>query len=195
VWVNAAGIVRSQAGSTYGQATYDPKYMNEVTGFNLQQLPDGELATRLLPGNNPLQGDVKQGIFFGNSRVTGSRFSVQDGVALGTFNDNEQTALAMKKFANWTSIYSSSPNLPATLLRNIAKLAKVPVVNEREGDITYVSKNLFSVHSLGGGERVFRVDAKHKTAQELFSGKTYPVRNGQFTATVPEGGTVLFLLK
>jgi hypothetical protein len=195
VWVNAAGIVRSQAGSTYGQATYDPKYMNEVTGFNLQQLPDGELATRLLPGNNPLQGDVKREIFFGNSRVTGSRFAVQDGVALGTFNDNKQTALAVKKFANWTSIYSSSPNLPAALLRNIAKLAKVPIVNEREGDITYVSKNLFSVHSLGGGERVFRVGSKHKTAKEMFSGKTYPVRNGRFTAPVPEGGTVLFLLK
>jgi hypothetical protein len=195
VWVNAAGIVRSEAGSTYGQATYDPKRMDEVTGFNLQQLPDGQLATRLLPGKNPLQQGIKEEIVFGNSRVTGPRFSVQDGVALGRFNDNDQTALAMKRFDNWTSIYSSSPNLPATLLRNIATLGKVPVVNERDSDITYVSKNLFAVHSLGGGERTFQVQTRHKTAQELFTGKTYPVQNGQFTATVPDGGTVLFLLK
>jgi hypothetical protein len=194
VWINAAGLLRSEAGSTYGQAIYDPKRMNEITGFNLKQLPDGQLATRLLPGDHPLQRGVGDGITFGNSRVTGSRFAVQDGVALGRFNDNDQTALAVKRFDNWTSIYSSSPNLPATLLQNIAMLGKVPVVNEREGDVTYVSKNLFAVHSLGGGERTFRVEARHKTAQELFSGKAYPVQNGQFTAVVPEGGTVLFLL-
>jgi hypothetical protein len=194
VWVSAAGIVRSEDGSTYGQATYDLKRVNEVTGFNLQQLPDGQLATRLLPGDNPLQRGAED-IVFGNSRVIGPRFAAQDGVALGSFNDNAQTALAVKRFDNWTSVYSSTPNLPAALLRNIATLGKVPVINDREGDVTYVSKNLFAMHSLGGGERIFRVGAQYKTAKELFSDKTYPVQNGRFTATVPAGGTTLFLLR
>jgi hypothetical protein len=46
-----------------------------------------------------------------------------------------------------------------------------------------------------GGERTFTVGQEYKSAKELFSGQNYTVRNGQFTAAVPEGGTVLFLLK
>jgi hypothetical protein len=85
--------------------------------------------------------------------------------------------------------------LPAALLRNIAKLANVPVINNYAGDVTYVSKNLFAVHSLSGGERVFIVGDKYKSAKELFSDQTYTVQNGKFTALVPPGGTLLFLLE
>jgi hypothetical protein len=195
VWVNAAGIIRRQGGSTPAQATYDPQRVSEVTGFNLKQLPDGPLTARLVAGDHPLQRGITAGTVYGSANITGTRFAAQDGVALGSFNDNDQTiALAVKRFDDWTSIYSAAPNLPAPLLRNIATLAKVPVVNVREGDVTYVSKNLFAVHNLTGGERVFRVDVRCKTAQDLFTEKTYPVQNGQFTATLAAGGTALFLL-
>lgn len=148
-----------------------------------------------MPGENPLQQGVAAAITFGDSSITGARFVAQDGVALGRFKDGEQTSLAVKSFDDWTSIYSAVPTLPATLLRNIARLAKVPVINDANGDITYVSKNLFSVHSLAGGERTFSVGNEYKIAKELFSDKNYQVQNGRFTAWVPPGGTMLFLLK
>jgi hypothetical protein len=196
VWINAAGIIRRQAGSTPAQAMYDPQRVSDVTGFTLKQLPDGPLATQILTGDNPLQRDISEGTIYGNIRyITGTRFEPQDGVALGRFKDGGETSLAVKKFDHWTSIYSAATTLPATLLRNIARLANVPVVNDVADDATYASKNLFAVHSLIGGERTFTVGQEYKSAKELFSGQNYTVRNGQFTAAVPEGGTVLFLLK
>lgn len=191
VWINSPGII-DDSKSTFAQATYDPNRVSEVTGFQLKQLPDGPLVTRMLPGNNPLQQDEA---IFGNSQLSGTRFAPQDGVALGQFPDDKQTSLAIKKFADWTSIYSATPTLPAALLRNIAKMANVPVINNHADDVTYASKNLFSVHSLGGGKRVFTVGDVYKSAKELFSDQTYTVRNGNFTATMPPGGTMLFLLE
>jgi len=200
VWINSPGIIEDDK-STFAQAIYDPNRVSEVTGFKLKQIPDGALTTRMLAGNNPLQRGIVEGTPYGsstawgNATVNGTRFAAQDGVALGRFIDNDQTSLAVKHFANWTSIYSAAPTLPAALLRNIAHLAKVPVVNDTNGDITYVSKNLFAVHSLVGGERIFNVDKEYKIAKELFSDQSYVVQNGQFTAKVPPGGTMLFLLK
>jgi len=194
VWINSPGII-DDSKSTFAQAIYDPNRVSEVTGFQLKQIPDGPLVTRMLAGDNPLQQDIPEGTIFGNSRLSGTRFAPQDGVALGQFPDDKQTSLAVKKFANWTSVYSATPTLPAVLLRNIAKLANVPVINNHAGDVTYVSKNLFAVHSLGGGERTFHVNGDHKTAKELFSDQTYKVQNGIFTAALPPGGTILFLLE
>jgi hypothetical protein len=190
VWINSPGVIDNSK-STFAQATYDPGRVSEVTGFQLKHIADGPLVTQMLAGNHPLQQD---GAIFGSSQLSGTRFAPQDGVALGQFPDDKQTSLAIKKFADWTSIYSATPTLPAALLRNIAKLANVPVINNHVGDITYVSKNLFAVHSLGGGERVFNVGDGYKNAKELFSDQTYAVQNGKFTATVPQGGTMLFLL-
>jgi len=194
VWINSPGII-DDSKSTFAQATYDPNRVSEVTGFQLKQIPDGPLVNQMLADDNPLQHDILKGTVFGSSRLSGIRFVPQDGVALGQFPDDNLTSLAIKKFPNWTSIYSSAPTLPAALLRNIAKMANVPVINNRAGDVTYVSKNLFAVHSLGGGERVFTVGANYKTAKEVFSDQTYKVQNGQFTVMVPSGGTMLFLLE
>jgi hypothetical protein len=194
VWINAAGIIRREDGSTPAQATYEPQRVSAVTGFDLKPLADGPLATRMLAGDHPLQRGLTDGTIYGNANISGTRFAAQDGVALGRFNDNDQTALAVKRFGEWTSIYSAAPNLPAALLRNLATLAKVPVVNDREGDVTYVSKNLFAVHSLAGGEHVFQIGMGHSSAKELFSNTIYPVQNGHLVAKISAGGTALFLL-
>jgi hypothetical protein len=194
VWINSPGIIEDGKG-TFALATYDPNRVSEVTGFKLKQIPDGPLVTQMLAGDSLLQKDLPEGTTFGNPRVSGTRFAAQDGIALGQFPGESQTSLAIKDFPHWTSIYSATPTLPAVLLRNIATLANVPVINSYYGDITYVSKNLFSVHSLGGGERTFTVGKEYKRAKELFSDQSYTVRNGEFNAVVPPGGTVLFLLE
>ena len=194
VWINAPGII-DDSKSTFAQATYDPNRVSEVTGFDLKQIPDGPLATRISAGDNPLQRGIAAGTIYGNSTIKGTRFAAKDGVALGRFTDSDQISLAIKKFDNWISIYSAAPTLPASLLRNIALLAQVPVINNNEGDVTYASKNLFSVHSLVGGARAFHVGKEYKTAKELFSDQSYIVQSGEFKAIVLAGGTMLFLLE
>jgi hypothetical protein len=193
VFIGTPGIIDQGDKSTFAQAQYNPAGVSKVTGFDLKQIADGPLVT-VIQSDNSLAQNLA-GKTFGDSSVTGPRFAAQDGVKLGHFNDNDETSLAIKKFADWTSIYSAAPTLPAGLLRNIARLANVPVVNNYDGDITYVSKNLFAVHSLTGGEREFTVGKQYQTAKELFSDRVYSVTNGQFEMQVPEAGTVLFLLQ
>jgi hypothetical protein len=193
VFIGTPGIIDQGSKSTFAQAIYDPADVSKVTGFDVKQIADGPLVT-VIQNDNSLAPNLA-GKTFGDSSVTGPRFAAQDGVKLGRFSDNNETSLAIKKFADWTSIYSAAPTLPAGLLRNIAKFADVQVINNYDGDITYVSKSLFAVHSLTGGERVFTVGKQYQTAKELFSDHVYPVKNGQFTMQLPEAGTVLFLLQ
>lgn len=195
VWVNAAGIIEKNGKSAFGQAAYRPGRVSEVTGFTLKQLPEGPLVTQMTAGDHPLQRGISEGAVFGNQRVSGARFGVQDGLALGRFRNDGPTSLAVKPFEHWTSVYSAVPTLPAALLRNIAHLAGVPVINETDDDITYASKNLFAVHSLEGGHRTFTVGDKCTTAKELFSFQSYPVQDGKVSMEIPKGGTVLVLLE
>lgn len=193
VFVGTPGIINQGDKSTFAQAAIDPSVASKVTDFDFKQIADGPLVTAI-EGRNSIADNLTSKTY-GDASVTGPRFAAQDGVKLGHFSDNDSTSLAIKKFDNWTSIYSAAPTLPAALLRNIAKVADVPVINNYDGDITYVSKNLFAVHSLTGGERTFTVGKQYETAKELFSDRAYAVKNGQFTMQVPEAGTVLFLLQ
>lgn len=194
VFIGAPGIIDRSDKSTFAQAKIDIAGVSKLTGFDLKQIADGPTVT-VFKGNDSLVRDLAEKSF-GDSSVTGPRFAAQDGIALGHFSDNDEISLAVKVFPeNWTSVYSAAPTLPAALLRNIATLADVPVVNHHNGDITYVSKNVFAVHSLTGGKRAFTVGKQYRTAKELFSDRVYPVKDGQFKIDVPEAGTVLFLLQ
>jgi len=194
VWVGTPGIINRNDKSTFAQAAFDPARVSAVTGFDLKQISDGPLVT-VLKGTDGLVKELT-GKTFGDSNVTGPRFAPRDGIALGHFSDNAEISLAVKVFpANWTSLYSAAPTLPAALLQNIAAFADVPIINKNVNDITYVSQNLFAVHSLAGGERVFQVESRYQSAQELFSDTSYAVKDGHFSVTVPAGGTLLFLLK
>jgi hypothetical protein len=193
VFIGTPGIIDQGNKSTFAQAKYDPAGVSQVTGFNLKQIADGPLMT-VIQGDTPVNQNLA-GKTYGEASVFGPRFAAQDGIKLGHFSDSIETSLAVKKFDNWTSIYSAAPTLPAAILREIASMAKVPVINNYDGDITYVSKNLFAVHSLTGGEREFTVGKQYQTAKELFSDRVYPVKDGQFKMDVPEAGTVLFLLQ
>ncbi len=77
----------------------------------------------------------------------------EDGEVLGVLEGTGKAGLAVKKFENWTSIYSSAGNLPPALLRGIAEYAGLPVVNAFDGDVTYVNDRLVAVHTVAGGER------------------------------------------
>ena len=52
----------------------------------------------------------------------------------------------------WSSVYVATPNVPAPVLRGIARFAGVHLYNE-DGDVLYATPNLLSVHSVSGGPR------------------------------------------
>ena len=116
-----------------------------------------------------------------------------DGEALGVLEGTGKTGLAVKKFDNWTSIYSSAGNLPPALLRGIAEYAGLPVVNAFEGDVTYVNDRLVMVHTVAGGERHLNFGPKVTKVRELIRKTEWPVTEGHLAVKLDPRSTYLFL--
>ncbi len=198
VWIYAPGILEPVQGRPRAETSLDATRIAEVTGFDVRPVEDGSLLVQMDGAAKPLGTGMKAAgvvMNYGDSHVVTPRFGVFNGDVQGVYVENGGGALSVKKFSDWTSIYSAAPTLSSGLLREIARLAKVPVVNEQEKDVTYVSGNLFAVHSLSGGERSFFVGKDCLKVKELFSRSEYAVKDGRFKAVLEPGGTTLFLIE
>ena len=80
----------------------------------------------------------------------------------------------------------------APMLRGIAEASGIRIVNAYPGDVTYVAKRFFAVHTDTGGKRVFNVPKELTEVKELFSNRRIPVRDGQFEYVLPQKATLLF---
>lgn len=197
VWIYAPGILEPTAGAPRAETTYDPKRIADLTGFQTASVAPGPLLARFAPQAPFVEPADEKGknVVYGYSKESSPRFIILDGEPQSLFTDDAGVAMAVKQFPNWTSVYSVAPSLPASMLQHIARLAGVPVVNERTEDVTYVSGDLFAVHSLSGGARTFRVPGSTKQVRELFSGSIYPVKDGQFDAQLQPSSTVLYSIE
>ncbi len=75
--------------------------------------------------------------------------------------------MGVKDFGDWTSVYVAAPNIPAPVLRGIARYAGVHLYSEA-GDVLYAIRQLLAVHTLSGGPRRFRLPARVETVFDLF---------------------------
>jgi hypothetical protein len=186
-WVFAPGVT--------DEKTLDFSRAGKITGFEMGvQNELAPLRVAITPSDNAILRYVKDNANYGNPQKEGPILFAKDGQSLGKIDGTQMSGLAMKKFDDWTSIFSLAPNLPPNLLRGIAAFAGLPVYNAFEGDVTYVGDRLFAVHTYGGGARTFTVPAKNGEVKELLHGKTATVQNGKFTFDLPEKSTSLFLL-
>ncbi len=67
----------------------------------------------------------------------------------------------------WTSVYLASPDIPAPVLRGIARHAGVHLYSE-DGDVLYATPELLSVHTVSGGKRTFRLPGQVEIVYDLF---------------------------
>ena len=99
----------------------------------------------------------------------------------------------VKEFPTWKSLYSAAPNLPAAVLRGIARYAGVHIYNEA-GDVTYVTPNLLAIHTAGGGPRHIRLPMVAQRVLDLFDGKLIAQDTDHFDLVLPPASTALFYL-
>ena len=99
--------------------------------------------------------------------------------------------MGVKVFPNWTSIYVASPNIPAPVLRGIARFANVHLYSE-DGDILYVSHNLLGVHTVSGGRRTFRLPRRVKQVYDIFGEKTITCNSISFQVELDPVSSGLF---
>lgn len=171
--------------------------MRELTGIGFETglQPWGPFA-HVTRGDHPITRGVPQDLFWGTNSALGPLFHVKDPEAtvLGQVVYSLgrcKPGLAVKEFPDWRSVYCAAPNLPAPLLRGIARYAGVHIYSDA-GDVLYATSDLLAVHTAVGGKRIFRLPAKVEVVYDLYNGGVVAKRTDRFEVTLPPASTSLW---
>jgi hypothetical protein len=188
LWLYAAGFLQEDA---------SVENMTDLTGF------------RFARGNNPwgpqmhvmdfdheITRGVPQDLFWGTTAPLGPLFSLDDPTArvLGQVIYSLgrcKPGLGVKELTGWRSVWSAAPNIPAPLLRGVARFAGVHLYSEA-GDVLYNTRDLLSIHTTGGGPRTFKLPRKVQVVAELFEGRAIARATDTFDVTLEPASTSLF---
>jgi hypothetical protein len=172
-------------------------HMRELTGFRFGKgdHPWGPMM-HLIHFDHPITQGLSQDLCWGTNSPLGPVFHLEDPEAqiLGQVVYSQgrcKPGLGVKVLAEWTSVYCAAPNLPAPLLRGLARFAGVHLYSEA-GDVLYAGPQLLGVHTVAGGARCFALPGPAEVVCELFSGAMVGCRAGQFEVDLPPRSTALY---
>lgn len=148
--------------------------------------------------HHPITANLPQDMFWGTESLISPHFHLEDDEAtiLGQVVYSQGSCvpgMGVKIFHNWTSIYVASPNIPAPVLRGIARFAKVHLYNEN-GDIIYVSHNLLGVHTVSGGRCIFKLPRRVKQVYDIFKEKAIARNSSSFHVELDPVSSRLFYI-
>lgn len=188
LWIYAPGYIRDTA---------SVENMKDITGFTfVENNHPWPSFLHIMNFNHPITARLSQDLFWETDSHLGPLFHLADSdaqvlgdvvIAQGTC----QPGFAVKAFPTWTSIYAAVPNIPAQVLRGIARFARVHIYNE-DGDVLDASRNLLSVHTVAGGERTFSLPSRAEVVYDLFERKIIGRDTDRFKVTLSPGSTALY---
>ena len=171
--------------------------MRELTGFTFSkgEQPWGPLM-HIVDFAHPITAGLPQDLFWGTNNKLSPIFYLDDPNArvLGQVvfsQGNCKPGMGVKTFPAWTSIYAAAPNLPAPVLRGIARYSGVHLYNQ-EGDVLYATRELLAVHSVSGGERTFRLPREVEEVYDLFERRSIARDTTEFRVRLLPASTTLF---
>jgi len=103
----------------------------------------------------------------------------------------EAGELASREMDGWRSIYSPRPNVPADVLRNLAREAGVHIYCEAEEPL-YANDRLIALHTITGGPRTIVLPKKCRRVTEVFSGRVVAENSDRFEDRLAPPCTVLY---
>lgn len=106
----------------------------------------------------------------------------------------EAKELTTRQMDGWRSVYSPQPNVPAGVLRTLARDAGVHLYCEAEEPL-YANQRLIALHTITGGPRTVVLPKPCRRVVELFSGRVVGERVSRFTDTLAPPCTVLYELQ
>lgn len=188
LWIYAPGYIKDAP---------DIANMTDLTGlsFGRNDYP-WPASLHFTDFAHPITRNLGQDLFWGTDSRLGPLFYVEDKEArvlgdavlsLGMC----RAGFAVKTFPDWTSIYCAVPNLPAPVLRAVARFAGVHLYSE-DGDVLAASRNLLSVHTVSGGRRTFRLPARVELVYDLFVDKVVAADCDRFSVDLEPGSTSLY---
>ncbi|HCQ03634.1 MAG TPA: hypothetical protein DIT99_24420 [Candidatus Latescibacteria bacterium] len=89
------------------------------------------------------------------------------------------------------SVYMASPDLPAPVLRGIARFAGVHLYNE-DGDVLYATPDLLSVHTVSGGIRTFNLPNQGEVVYDLYNEQFLARNVTAFNVELSPASTTLY---
>ncbi|OGD22818.1 MAG: hypothetical protein A2W03_03530 [Candidatus Aminicenantes bacterium RBG_16_63_16] len=188
LWIYAPGLIRDDLSL---------ENMRDLTGirFGMGEQPWGPWV-HLTDLGHPITRGLPQETSWGTDSKLAPLFHVDDPGAreLGQVvysQGNCKPGFAVKDFPEWTSVYSAAPNLPAPVLRGIARHAGVHIYSDA-GDVLYASRQLLGVHTAAGGRRVFRLPAAVEVVHDLFEDKRVAAEAAEFEVSLAPASTSLF---
>ena len=161
VWLHGAGLIDGEP---------SVEHMTELTGLRfLQRDTPWEHIVAISNWQHPVTRGLPRDLVYGTDRMSGPVFFVWDDevteLGLGIYNNGaNDTALAIREFGrgargagaarrgkgDWASVFSSAPNLPANLLRGLARYAGCHIYCDT-GDQVHADRQFVSVHTAAGG--------------------------------------------
>jgi hypothetical protein len=194
LWLYAAGYLNSDLSI---------EHMTDLTGFHFGQgnSPWGPFM-HITNFDHPITHGLPQDWFWGTSNPIGPLFHLEDpeAIELGQVvyslgrckpGFGLKTFQAENGHESWSSVYLATPDVPAPVLRGIARFAGVHLYNE-DGDVLYATPDLLSVHSVSGGERIFKLPETVEVIYDLFNEQVLATNASQFTVHIPPSSTQLY---
>jgi len=188
VWIYAPGCIKDDL---------SVEHMEELTGFRfaMAEQPWGPLM-HIRDFTHPITTRLPQDLFWGTNSKLSPIFYLDDPDArvLGQVvfsQGNCKPGMGVKTYPNWTSIYIAAPNVPAPVLRGMARFAGVHLYNE-EGDVLYATRDLLAVHTVSGGDRTFRLPRTVEEVYDLFERKPVARNTDRFRVALPPVSTELY---
>jgi hypothetical protein len=202
LWLYAPGLLNTDDDAGDGPPRYRD-HMHDLTGLRFGQ-GDGPWGPLMHVTNfrHPITRGLPQDWFWGSTNPIGPLFHLEDpeattlgqvvyslgrckpGFGVRTFNAGDPAA-------SWSSVYLASPDVPAPVLRGLARWAGVHLYNE-DGDVLYATPNLLSVHTVAGGPRVFRLPQPVEVVYDLFNASVVTRDTAAFDVDLPPASTALW---
>ncbi|NOR15432.1 MAG: hypothetical protein GQ544_06995 [Candidatus Aminicenantes bacterium] len=185
---------------------YAPGYIKDMPAVeNIEDITGIKVASHDRPWpsyihitnyQHALTQNLTQDVTWGTDSRLAPLFHVEDpeAVELGQVVYSQgrcRVGYALKKFPEWTSIYSAVPNLPSAVLREIARTAGVHLYSEK-GDVLYATSELLGVHTLSGGTRRFELTRNVEIVYDLFNRKAIAEGVRFFEVSLDPVSTSLF---
>lgn len=103
----------------------------------------------------------------------------------------EAAELTSREMDGWRSVYSPRPNVPADVLRKLAREAGAHIYCEAEEPL-YANDRLIALHTITGGPRTIVLPKKCRRVTEVFSGRLVAENSDRFEDTLTPPCTVLY---
>ncbi|MBE0675566.1 MAG: carbohydrate-binding family 9-like protein, partial [Bacteroidales bacterium] len=117
-----------------------------------------------------------------------------DAIVLGKLAGVDKPGLVVKKQpAGWTSVYSSAPILPASLLRNILRESGGHIYTSGN-DVVTANKTSLCIYSPSGGMRMVKLPERAKVT-DLIENKVLADGATEFPVTFTRNSTILLSLE